>query len=78
LPAWLCGVSGCPGPGGRLWHILAEVLTKDGVPFFWLFSDKRRHTFPEWDCSVRRVLLSIMAAGGIILLIYLQIPVYFE
>ena len=62
---------------GWLWHILADGLTKEGVPFFWPFNDERRHTLPAWGCGVARPLLSLLAVSGIILLIFLQITGYF-
>jgi membrane-bound metal-dependent hydrolase YbcI (DUF457 family) len=58
---------------GWLWHILADGLTEQGVPFFWPFNDQRRHTLPAWGCAVGRPLLSVVAVGGIVLLITLQV-----
>jgi membrane-bound metal-dependent hydrolase YbcI (DUF457 family) len=58
---------------GWLWHILADGLTEQGVPFFWPFNDEREHTLPEWSCAVVRPILSVAAVGGILLLISLQI-----
>jgi membrane-bound metal-dependent hydrolase YbcI (DUF457 family) len=58
---------------GWLWHILADGLTDQGVPFFWPFNDQRRHTLPAWGCAVGRPLLSVVAVGGIVLLITLQV-----
>ena len=56
---------------GWLWHILADGLTKEGVPFFWPFSDERRHSLPGWACGIGRSLLSLAAALGILVLLYL-------
>jgi membrane-bound metal-dependent hydrolase YbcI (DUF457 family) len=61
---------------GWLWHILADGLTKEGVPFFWPLNDERKHTLPAWACAVGRALLSAVAVGGIILLIVLQVSGY--
>jgi membrane-bound metal-dependent hydrolase YbcI (DUF457 family) len=70
---WLPWAWGLAFGWGWLWHLLADGLTEQGVPFFWPFNDERRHTLPAWGCGVGRVLLSLLAVGGIILLIYLQI-----
>jgi membrane-bound metal-dependent hydrolase YbcI (DUF457 family) len=56
---------------GWLWHILADGLTKEGVPFFWPFNDDRLHTLPGWACGLGRGLLSLAAFLGILALIYL-------
>ncbi len=56
---------------GWLWHILADGLTKEGVPFFWPFNDDRTHTLPDWACGIGRLLLSLAAFAGILVLIYL-------
>lgn len=56
---------------GWLWHILADGMTKDGVPFFWPVNDDRKHTLPEWACGLGRVMLSLSALLGIIALVYL-------
>jgi len=63
---------------GWMWHILADGLTSDGVPFFWPFKDVRRHTLPQWTCSVARPLLSLLAAVGIVLVIVFQVIGYFS
>jgi membrane-bound metal-dependent hydrolase YbcI (DUF457 family) len=69
---WLPWAWGLAFGWGWLWHILADGLTEQGVPFFWPFNENRGHTLPAWGCGVGRVLLSLVAIGGIILLIYLQ------
>jgi membrane-bound metal-dependent hydrolase YbcI (DUF457 family) len=61
---------------GWLWHILADGLTTEGVPFFWPFNNSRMHTLPALTCGVSRPLLSVLAVGGIILLIIFQIAKY--
>jgi membrane-bound metal-dependent hydrolase YbcI (DUF457 family) len=58
---------------GWLWHILADGLTDQGVPFFWPFNNARRHTLPAWGMGVSRLLLSGLAAGSIFLYIYLHV-----
>jgi membrane-bound metal-dependent hydrolase YbcI (DUF457 family) len=55
---------------GWLWHILADGLTKEGVPFFWPLNDERRHTLPAWACGMGRVLLSLSAMVGILMMIF--------
>jgi membrane-bound metal-dependent hydrolase YbcI (DUF457 family) len=62
---------------GWLWHIFADGLTKEGVPFFWPFNDERRHTLPAWGLGGGRALLSALAVGGIGLFLFLQISGYF-
>jgi membrane-bound metal-dependent hydrolase YbcI (DUF457 family) len=55
---------------GWLWHILADGLTEQGVPFFWPFNDQRKHTLPKWACPPGRILLTLTAfcgAAGLIL-----------
>jgi membrane-bound metal-dependent hydrolase YbcI (DUF457 family) len=71
--AWLPWTWGLAFGWGWLWHILADGLTEQGVPFFWPFNDKREHTLPPLGCAVGRPLLSVLAAAGIILLIILQL-----
>ena len=58
---------------GWLWHILADGLTKEGVPFFWPFSDEHRNTLPVWACGASRLLLSLAAILGIVGLIFLRL-----
>jgi len=58
---------------GWLWHILADGLTKEGVPFFWPFNDERKHTLPWWACGMGRVLLSLAAIVGILGLVTLRL-----
>lgn len=70
---WLPWVWGLAFGWGWLWHILADGLTEQGVPFFWPFNDDRGHTLPAWSRGVGRLFLSVVAAGGIIFLIYLQV-----
>jgi membrane-bound metal-dependent hydrolase YbcI (DUF457 family) len=62
---------------GWLWHILADGLTEQGVPFFWPFSDERRHSLPVWACQVGRAVLSMMSVGGIIALVIFRISRYY-
>jgi membrane-bound metal-dependent hydrolase YbcI (DUF457 family) len=62
---------------GWLWHILADGLTEEGVPFFWPFKDERRHTLPAWSLGAARTLLSLLAVGSMLGLIYLQASRYF-
>jgi len=70
---WLPWAWGLAFGWGWLWHILADGLTEQGVPFFWPFTDERRHTLPAWSRVLGRALLSVVAVGSIILLIYLQV-----
>jgi membrane-bound metal-dependent hydrolase YbcI (DUF457 family) len=63
---------------GWLWHILADGLTKEGVPFFWPFNDDRKHTLPGWACGIGRGLLSLAAMVGILGLIYLYLRPLFS
>lgn len=70
---WLPWTWGLAFGWGWLSHILADGLTKEGVPFFWPFNDERRHTLPAWSCGMGRIILSGLAVVGIILLIYTQI-----
>jgi membrane-bound metal-dependent hydrolase YbcI (DUF457 family) len=70
---WLPWTWGLAFGWGWLWHILADGLTEQGVPFFWPFDDKRKHTLPTLGCAVGRPLLSVLAVAGIILLIILQV-----
>ncbi len=70
---WLPWTWGLAFGWGWLWHILADGLTEQGVPFFWPFADKRQHTLPPWGCAVGRPLISVLAVGGIILLAILQV-----
>jgi membrane-bound metal-dependent hydrolase YbcI (DUF457 family) len=58
---------------GWLWHILADGLTTEGVPFFWPFNDDRKHTLPAWACRLGRVLLTLAAIVGILGLISLRL-----
>jgi len=62
---------------GWLWHILADGLTKEGVPFFWPFNDDRKHTLPIWSCGLGAWLLSLASSGGILVLIFLSVKPYF-
>jgi membrane-bound metal-dependent hydrolase YbcI (DUF457 family) len=73
---WLPWVWGLAFGWGWLWHILADGLTKEGVPFFWPFNDERRHTLPESVCTVARPLLSAVAVVGILVSIYFQVSGY--
>jgi membrane-bound metal-dependent hydrolase YbcI (DUF457 family) len=75
---WIPWAWGLAFGWGWLWHILADGLTEAGVPFFWPFIDERKHTLPELGRVVGRPLLSIVAAGSIVLLIYFQISGYFS
>jgi membrane-bound metal-dependent hydrolase YbcI (DUF457 family) len=70
---WLPWTWGLAFGWGWLWHILADGLTEQGVPFFWPFDDKRKHTLPPLGCAIGRPLLSVLAVAGIILLIILQV-----
>jgi membrane-bound metal-dependent hydrolase YbcI (DUF457 family) len=58
---------------GWLWHILADGLTSDGVPFLWPFSDDREHTLPVWICGTGRFLLSLLAGLGFPALLVVRI-----
>jgi membrane-bound metal-dependent hydrolase YbcI (DUF457 family) len=69
---WLPWTWGLAFGWGWLWHILADGLTEQGVPFFWPFNDEHMHTLPAWSCGVGRALLSLVAVVGIIFLIYFQ------
>lgn len=60
---------------GWLWHILADGLTREGVPFFWPVTDARLHTLPPWTLGMGRLVLSLAAVAGIILMIYFQFRV---
>lgn len=62
---------------GWLWHILADGLTDQGVPFLWPFNDDRKHTLPRWARGVGRLLLTLAAVGGIIGLILVRLQPYF-
>lgn len=62
---------------GWLWHILADGLTEQGVPFFWPFNDDRRHTLPVWACRIGRGLLSLGSIAGILGLIILRLRPFF-
>jgi len=63
---------------GWLWHLLADGLTEQGVPFFWPFNDDRKHTLPGWACRIGSGLLSITAILGILGLIYLRLRPFFR
>jgi membrane-bound metal-dependent hydrolase YbcI (DUF457 family) len=63
---WLPWTLGLAFGWGWLWHILADGLTKEGVPFFWPFNDERRHTLPVWALGLGRGLLSVAAFAGLI------------
>ena len=58
---------------GWLWHILADGLTKEGVPFFWPFNDDRKHTLPDWMCRGAAWFLSLVSVCGILGLFFLQV-----
>lgn len=62
---------------GWLWHILADGLTDQGVPFFWPFNDDRKHTLPGWARGVGRVLLTLAAFAGIIGLVAARMRSFF-
>jgi len=62
---------------GWLWHILADGLTDQGVPFFWPFNDARKHSLPRWGCGIGRMLLTLAAVGGIIALPVTRLQVWF-
>ena len=81
LSLWWSGLSWAWGLAfgwGWLWHILADGLTKEGVPFFWPFNDEREHTLPAWSCGIGRALLSVVSIGSLVGLIFLQISGYFS
>jgi hypothetical protein len=68
--AWWSGFSwlwGLVFGWGWFWHVLADGLTEQGVPFYWPFSDERRHTLPVWACRLARGVLSLASAAGIII-----------
>ena len=69
---WLPWTWGLAFGWGWLWHILADGLTAEGVPFFWPFNDVRRHTLPVFTCGIGRALLYLVVTAGIILLVYFQ------
>jgi membrane-bound metal-dependent hydrolase YbcI (DUF457 family) len=73
---WLPWIWGLAFGWGWLWHILADGLTKEGVPFLWPFNDERRHTLPAWGCAIGRAFLSIVAVTGMMLLLFFQIRGY--
>lgn len=62
---------------GWIWHLLADGLTKDGVPFFWPANDERKHTLPDWACGLGRWVLSLGSAAGIIVLVFQRIKPLF-
>jgi membrane-bound metal-dependent hydrolase YbcI (DUF457 family) len=62
---------------GWLWHILADGLTKEGVPFFWPLNDDRQHSLPAWACGLGRGLLSLSAVVGILALIFSRLHPFF-
>jgi membrane-bound metal-dependent hydrolase YbcI (DUF457 family) len=62
---------------GWLWHILADGLTKEGVPFFWPVNDERKHSLPHWALGIGSGLLSLASIAGIIVLIFLRVQPYF-
>jgi membrane-bound metal-dependent hydrolase YbcI (DUF457 family) len=62
---------------GWLWHILADGLTPEGVPFLWPVNDDRKHTLPRWALGVGSVLLSLASIVGILVLIFLRLRPYF-
>jgi membrane-bound metal-dependent hydrolase YbcI (DUF457 family) len=62
---------------GWLWHILADGLTTEGVPFFWPINDERMHTLPAWICKAAAWLLSLSSMGGIVMMLYIQISPLF-
>jgi membrane-bound metal-dependent hydrolase YbcI (DUF457 family) len=67
---WLPWTWGLAFGWGWLWHIFADGLTEQGVPFFWPFNDERRHTLPALACGLGRFLLSLAAVAGIGLTVY--------
>lgn len=62
---------------GWLWHILADGLTDQGVPLFWPFNDRRRHTLPRWARGAGRAILTLATFGGMIGLVLLHVQPYF-
>lgn len=74
---WLPWAWGLAFGWGWLWHILADGLTEEGVPFFWPFNDVRKHTLPVWLCGTGRLLLYLAVIAGVILLVYFQLSRYF-
>jgi membrane-bound metal-dependent hydrolase YbcI (DUF457 family) len=62
---------------GWLWHILADGLTDQGVPFLWPFTDERKHTLPEWARGAGRILLTVAAMSGIVGFIIFRLQPYF-
>jgi membrane-bound metal-dependent hydrolase YbcI (DUF457 family) len=68
---------GLPFGWGWLWHILADGLTDQGVPFHWPFNDHRKHTLPGWLCGAGRILLTLTAIGGMIGLVISHLRPYF-
>jgi membrane-bound metal-dependent hydrolase YbcI (DUF457 family) len=75
---WLPWAWGLAFGWGWLWHILADGLTKEGVPFLLPLNDERRHTLPALVCGIGRVLVSLAAVAGIILAAYFQFAGYFR
>jgi len=73
--SWLWGLA---FGWGWLWHILADGITDQGVPFLWPFNDKRKHALPRWACGVGRILLTLAAVGGVIGLIINRLQPYFS
>jgi membrane-bound metal-dependent hydrolase YbcI (DUF457 family) len=63
---------------GWLWHLLADGLTDQGVPFLWPLNDDRKHTLPGWACGIGRGLLTLSAVVGILGLIYLHLRLLFS
>jgi membrane-bound metal-dependent hydrolase YbcI (DUF457 family) len=74
---WLPWTWGLAFGWGWLWHIFADGLTKEGVPFFWPFNDDRKHSLPDWGLGIGRAILSAVSVGGIGLALYFQISGYF-
>jgi membrane-bound metal-dependent hydrolase YbcI (DUF457 family) len=72
--SWIWGL--CFG-WGWLWHILADGLTEEGVPFFWPFRDDRLHTLPPWGRRLGAALLSLGAIGGIFILLFIRLRLLF-
>jgi membrane-bound metal-dependent hydrolase YbcI (DUF457 family) len=58
---------------GWLWHILADGLTDQGVPFFWPFTDDRKHTLSRLLRGIGRLLLTLAAIAGILGLILIRL-----
>jgi membrane-bound metal-dependent hydrolase YbcI (DUF457 family) len=58
---------------GWLWHILADGLTNQGVPFGWPFNDHRGHSLPVWACGIGRILISAASIIGIVVLAYTRL-----